>query len=92
VLAIICGTDIPTETIDSSDSTVYVRFHSNSDVQNIGFQLNFVSSVEGESKEIHKYLETSSCLLAVPIGAAPIISKNSDEALFSYDEQIAFCS
>jgi len=43
----VCGTNVPTAVIRSSDSTAFVRFRSNSPSGGIRFQLNFSSSVEG---------------------------------------------
>ena len=47
VLVTVCGSTAPTTAIESSDSTAYVRFRSNSARNDIRFQLNFSSSVEG---------------------------------------------
>ena len=47
VLSTACGTTLPTATIETSDSTAYVRYVTNSAANDIRFQLNFSSSVEG---------------------------------------------
>jgi len=47
VRATVCGTTVPSTVIRTSDNVAYVQFRSSSPRDDIRFQLNFSSSVEG---------------------------------------------